>query len=184
MFNPHQAEVLPIPEARRVFCLTQSDLTQCLEQLPFIQAEIAKPPRGLPAVGKTWSRVMPLSLRRKDGSTVPIVIKKPHATYDPSELFKSITQHEYRLLQHGLDCFAPTYPLADTGLFVQYYGESMAAPQGQSLDDLKNTFEQYLASKGLGVRDIPNNAKYTEHGWLLFDVDDVVSNTKPLQSRG
>ncbi len=170
-------EIFVPAEARTEFSLTSADLLLLHQELPEIFKEIANPIQNkIPPIGATWQRTIEFYLKREGAVSVPVTIKKPRPSIDTTQLFQRITRQEFELLQHGFNGFAPTYPLgdlSDTKLFVQYYGVQAEPPEGMTYFDLKHTFQEYLASLGLGVTDFPNNAIYTEHGWLLFDVEDV-----------
>jgi hypothetical protein len=166
-----------IAEPRKVFQLTPEDRDLINSQKFQIIKLIDDPnPLGLPPVGKHWQKKLELTLSRGTDFAVPIIIKKPWGTIPVQELFGHILQNEHRLLKLGVDSFVPTYPVADlndTGLFVQY-NAVINLPDHISYRDLKQTYQEYLASMGVGVKDFENNAHYTEHGWALFDVEDVV----------
>lgn len=169
-------ESFSITEPRKVFQLTPADLELInANQEQIIELMNHPDPFNLPPVGKHWQRATPFTLSRAEDKPVPIIIKKPWDTRPASELLGYILQNEYRLLRLGFDGFVPTYPVGDineTGLFVQFYAIEQL-PENIPYSTLKRGYQEYLASFGLGVKDFENNAKYTEHGWALFDVEDV-----------
>lgn len=170
-------ESFRIIEPRKVFQLTSNDLELInSNQDQIIELMNHPDPFNLPPVGKHWQRATPFSLSRGEDKPVPIIIKKPWGTMPARELFGHILKNESRLISQGVDCFVPTYPvgvLDKTGLFVQYYAVEKL-PDNIPYSELKRNYQKYLASLGVGVKDFENNAIYTEHGWALFDVEDVV----------